>query len=60
MKGVILVPLVTSSIGDSEIIIHFQEARNQSTIISLDWLNTFRIYFRTNSSLVHWCVRKQV
>ena len=21
--------------------------RNQSTIISLDWLNTFRIYFRT-------------
>ena len=27
---------------------------NQSTIISLDWLNTFRIYFRTNRSLVHW------
>ena len=33
---------------------------NQSTIISLDWLNTFRIYFRTNRSLVHWCVRRQV
>ena len=33
---------------------------NQSTIISLDWLNTFRIYFRTNGSLVHWSVRRQV
>ena len=33
---------------------------NQSTIISLDWLNTFRIYFCTNRSLVHWCVRRQV
>ena len=33
---------------------------NKSTIISLDWLNTFRIYFRINSSLVCWCVRRQV
>ena len=33
---------------------------NQSTIISLDSLNTFRIYFCTNSSLVHWCVRRQL
>ena len=33
---------------------------NQSTIISLDWLNTFRIYLRTNSCLVHWSVRRQV
>ena len=32
---------------------------NQSTIISLDWLNTFSIYFRTNSSLVYCCVRRQ-
>ena len=29
-------------------------------LFSLDWLNTFRIYFRTNSSLVHWSVRRQV
>ena len=29
---------------------------HQSTVISLDWLNTFRIYFCTNSSLVHWSV----
>ena len=26
---------------------------NLSTIISLNWLNTFRIYFRQNSSIVH-------
>ena len=31
---------------------------NQSTIISLDLLNTVRIYFRTSSSLVHWSVKK--
>ena len=41
----------------------FSELRghwNQSIIISLDWLNSFGIYFRTNSSLVHWCVNRQV
>ena len=27
--------------------------RNQTTIISLEWLNTKRMYFRTNSSPVY-------
>ena len=45
---------------DEKVSIGGRTIRNQSTIISLDWLNTFRIYFRTNRSLVHWCVRRQV
>ena len=31
--------------------------RNQSRMISLDWLNTFRIYFHANRALVHWALR---
>ena len=30
---------------------------NQTTINSLDWLNTIRMYFHTNKSPIQWGVR---
>ena len=34
--------------------------RNQSWMISPDWLNTFRIYFHAHRSLVQWALRMPV
>ena len=34
--------------------------RNHSWMISADWLNTFRIFFHANRSLVHWALRMPV